>query len=154
RRSSCAGPTTWAVALPFSVAEPHLYIDVDNTSLVLAFFIYLRNEFTCRLHMSRVRWNLITYRRGLQLALPGVPAVYVIASVERVHGLPVRLEPLYVGQTKNVRRRTTQHLDRDEPNPELNGAVARQRLELWWRSVPAEQLNDAEDELIETFAPR
>ena len=100
-----------------------------------------------------LRWTSTTYRSGLEKALPKVSAVYVIAESERRLGLPTRLEPVYVGQARNLQRRTSQHHDLLEPNPGLNGAAERRALELWWAPVDPDDLDDIEQRLIEDLQP-
>jgi excinuclease UvrABC nuclease subunit len=93
------------------------------------------------------------YRKAVLAAMPQSSGIYVIAKVLRVHGFPVQMEPLYVGQAVNLRRRTEQHQHLLEPNPGLNGIDGTEELEIWWQSVAKEDLNTREAELIQGLQP-
>lgn len=100
-----------------------------------------------------MKWTHSTYRPGLEMAIPTTSGIYVIAAVERFEGLPLETRPLYVGKSKNLRRRTRQHHDLLEPNPHLNGVGTTQALEIWWTRVAEDELDDVEDNLIAALDP-
>jgi excinuclease UvrABC nuclease subunit len=80
--------------------------------------------------------------------------VYVILRVNRVMGLPLQSEPLYVGKTRNLRHRMGMHLDPATAHNEHVGAVRdREALEFWCNLMPREQITSAEKILIQAVNP-
>lgn len=69
-------------------------------------------------------------------------------------GLPMRSDPLYVGKTKNLRKRMSSHLDPARAHNEQVGAVSdRESLEFWCNLMPDDQIDMAEKLLIRTVNP-
>ena len=67
------------------------------------------------------KWKTAPYHAKVADALPSSSGVYVLAVTRRVDGFPVSVQPLYVGKSMNLRRRTIEHQHPLEPNPGLNG---------------------------------
>jgi excinuclease UvrABC nuclease subunit len=79
----------------------------------------------------------------------------VILRVNRLMGLPMHSDPLYIGKTKNLRKRMGSHLDPATAHNEQVGAVNdRESLEFWCNLMPQEQITAAEIALIQVVNPR
>jgi len=100
--------------------------------------------------MQQHRWNFTDYDRGTDIAVPQEAGIYVVARVTRRHGLPLQVEPWYVGQSIDLNRRYRQHLDHTEPNPALNRLLisGTNDFEFWWSRVSRPDLTRIEKRLI------
>jgi len=103
--------------------------------------------------MKNVKWTVSTYGRGIPAAVPRVSGIYAIGRVGRLHGLITDIEWLYVGQSRDMRRRYEQHTHRLEPNPALEAIRDTYDHEFWWIPVTAERLDSVERELIFALQP-
>lgn len=102
------------------------------------------------------QWTPILYKEGLSSAAPAVSGIYAIIKVKRVGGLPLSSEVLYIGQSRNLRRRFGQHVDESEPNPylfEISTQSVGRDLEFWWLPVSPQLLNNVEADLIRLLKP-
>jgi len=88
----------------------------------------------------------------------GSEGVYMLARVERVSGVPLRVEPLYIGKTlRRFAARLAEHVDpwrshSSELNERLRGTDLR-GLELWVRRAPRDQVAKLERQLIRQLQP-
>jgi hypothetical protein len=100
-------------------------------------------------------WSSVGFDLGREIAVPERAGVYVLARVSRQYGLPVTFEVLYVGRSKNFRRRYREHAVLHEPNPALNRLVIsdNQGVEFWYAVMDVSQTSEAERELIRHFLP-
>ncbi len=103
--------------------------------------------------MKQLHWTTSLYGRGLEAAVPTASGVYVIAHVTRLHGLPIHINWLYVGQSKNLRRRYCEHVHWTEPNPSLDAIRLDHTHEFWWVTAPVDELNTLEADLIDQLNP-
>jgi excinuclease UvrABC nuclease subunit len=90
--------------------------------------------------------------------VPALPGVYVIADVLEVAALRMRVEPIYVGKSFNLRRRVSEHLD---PWRTHNASLSRRltagprnsKFEFWFKVLKREEIDDVEKELIRALQP-
>ncbi len=100
-------------------------------------------------------WRSVSYSRHGRVSVPESSGVYAILRVNRVMGLPMQAEPIYIGKTKNLRKRMGSHLDPATAHNEHVGAVNdRETLEFWCNLMPQEQITAAEKNLIQVVNPR
>lgn len=100
-------------------------------------------------------WRSVSFSRHGRESVPENPGVYVILRVTRVMGLPMQSEPIYIGKSKNLRKRMGSHLDPATAHNEHVGAVNdRESLEFWCNLMPQEQITAAEIALIQIVNPR
>lgn len=82
----------------------------------------------------------------------------MLARVERVSGVPLRVEPLYIGKTlRRFATRLAEHVDpwrshSSELNQRLRGTDLRE-LELWVLKAPRDQVAKLERQLIRQLRP-
>ena len=88
--------------------------------------------------------------------VPAKHGVYVIAEVNRLHDIPLEMEVYYVGQSKDLKRRLVEHLDRYRGhNNDLTSAlVAAKNPEFWFQTAQAGMLDAMERRYIADFEPR
>jgi excinuclease UvrABC nuclease subunit len=88
--------------------------------------------------------------------VPARPGLYAYGVVLRNHGLPVKVEWVYIGKAKSLRQRTQSHDPVNEANPDLQIWLRKppEHAELWVLEVDAKDLDDAERELIGHVNPR
>jgi excinuclease UvrABC nuclease subunit len=103
--------------------------------------------------MTRPRWAACSYGRGLEAVVPEASGLYAVVEVSRLHGLPTSMVWLYVGQSKNLRRRYREHVHWTEPNPGLDAVRLSHSHEFWWTASPHQSLNAIEADLIDQLAP-
>ncbi|OBI60631.1 GIY-YIG nuclease family protein [Mycobacterium sp. E796] len=103
--------------------------------------------------MKVPNWRVSAYGRGIESSVPTTTGVYAIVHAVRVHGLATDVQWLYVGQSKNLRRRCNQHTHYQEPNPALENIRNSYDYEFWWATVPAEFLDEVERDLIDHLQP-
>lgn len=88
----------------------------------------------------------------------GAQGVYMVARVDRVEGLPLRVEPLYVGKTsRRFKRRLEEHFDPwRSHSAELNQSLRARdtsTLELWVREARGKDVDRLERDLIRRLKP-
>jgi len=103
--------------------------------------------------MNRAEWSWARFGVGLERGVPATPGVYAIARVERFRGLPLQIDYLYAGQSRNLRRRWVEHVDQLEPNPFLNRLARQENVEFWWIALPKGRLGEVEGDLIDRLQP-
>ena len=104
------------------------------------------------------QWRAIQFLSVLTREVPESSGLYAISRVNRVMGLPIEKEVLYVGKSKNLRRRFKEHVDPwRESSRNLRVLYARNRaesLEFWFLAFPSDLMGDAERELIKQARPK
>jgi len=99
-------------------------------------------------------WRHIDYHRASGTYLPNKPGIYAVLRVERNSGIPINLSVLYVGKSKNLQQRFSQHTDPyRQHNKILKEINDSQGLEFWYFQVGAEELDQLERKLIHKLAP-
>jgi len=99
-------------------------------------------------------WRSVSFSRHGREFVPEASGVYAILRVNRVLGLPLGVEPLYVGKSKNLKLRMGKHLDPATAHNEHVGAVQdREALEFWCNLMPGDQVTSAEKILIQAVNP-
>jgi excinuclease UvrABC nuclease subunit len=99
-------------------------------------------------------WRHIDYHSASGSFLPKMPGVYAVMRVKRAFGIPIDLNVLYVGKSKNLFRRFTQHVDPyRQHNKSLNDVGGLQGLEFWYVQASAEELDQIERKLIRELSP-
>lgn len=73
--------------------------------------------------------------------LPATPGIYVIGHEESIAGLELRRIYVYVGKTKNMRRRLSEHSHLTELHPELSSYLRENRgkAKIWYTTDIAEE---------------
>jgi len=99
-------------------------------------------------------WRSTAFSRLARETVPERPGVYAILRVTRVLGLPMAAEAIYIGKTKNLRRRMGSHLDPATAHNEHVGSIQdREALEFWCNLMPGDQTTAAEKILIQIIKP-
>ncbi len=89
--------------------------------------------------------------------VPPIPGIYVLSQLHTAEGLPISWNHVYIGQSKNLRRRLDQHTMRTEVRPELHRfmEVCHNGLWVWYTTdVETDTLSDLEIVLIRQLRPR
>ena len=104
--------------------------------------------------MKDLQWKNKKYAES-DLLVPEATGVYVITRVEYNAGLPITVTPIYVGQSKNLKRRLSQHLPWNETNPDLASFLLRhmKEIEIWYATVKKSDLDRVERTLIKKLDP-
>jgi len=101
------------------------------------------------------KWTEVALTKTAEFQVPNESGLYVIKDVHRVMGLPVIQEIVYVGKSKNLRRRFKEHCNpRSEHNQKLFSASIKKDLEFWFAEVEVESLDELEKSLIEKMIPK
>ena len=103
------------------------------------------------------RWHRKSLASSVS-SIPALPGIYVIVRTNQKFGLETTREFMYVGQTKNMRRRLSEHDYAREQNPSLGEFLRNNRssasLAIWYTTDPAEpNLDRIERELILDLMP-
>ena len=99
-------------------------------------------------------WKAISLKKGLERHIPAEPGVYVIKSVRRVMNLPVTQELIYIGKSKNLRRRFKEHCDdSSEHNSGLLSERWKRDLEFWYARAGSSKIAELEKQLIGELDP-
>jgi len=99
-------------------------------------------------------WESKRLNRAFRASVPPGSGVYVIVAVRRVLDFPAQLDLLYVGKSKNLRRRFIEHSDPwSEHNLGLKQVAFDVPLEFWHASVSEDALDSVERELIQQANP-
>ena len=102
----------------------------------------------------KMPWRQVNYHPVYAPQLPKTAGVYAILRVKRTFGIPIALNVLYVGKSKNLQRRLTQHTDPyRQHNRHLNALQDKQGLEFWYVEVGTGELDLLERQLIRELAP-
>ncbi len=90
--------------------------------------------------------------------LPAKPGIYVVGHDERFEGLETARTYVYVGQSRNLRRRVEEHTVLKEENPDLREYLRKNqyRAKFWFTTEIGEGANSLtrlERRLIRRFDP-
>lgn len=104
--------------------------------------------------MKDLQWKNRKYAES-DLFVAESTGVYVITRVRYNAGLPIMVTPIYVGQSKNLKRRLSQHLPWNETNPDLASFLRRHvaEIEIWYATVSLGDLDAVERTLIRKLDP-
>lgn len=101
-----------------------------------------------------LKWKNEPLIRHVSDDVPDRPGVYAILSTQRRLGVPVQVEPLYVGKTVDLRRRLIEHADPwREHNKTLIAASLSHPLEFWFAELGIEEIDEVEKHLIREIKP-
>lgn len=106
---------------------------------------------------SPLRWRM-KHLSSSSSNVPARPGLYAIGRDETFHGLEVRRVYVYIGETRDLRRRLEEHTPANEKNPELRNFL-RQHIgdaKCWYAVVDdnKNELKKRERALIRKFRPR
>jgi excinuclease UvrABC nuclease subunit len=102
----------------------------------------------------KTNWSHIDYHSASGSYLPKMPGIYAVMRVKRAFGIPLGLNVLYVGKSKNLYRRFSQHVDPyRQHNKSLNEINGTQGLEFWYVQASVEELDQIERKLIRELSP-
>ncbi len=104
---------------------------------------------------SSLRWRS-KHLSESNSSVPATPGVYVIGHCNSFHGLEVKRLYVYVGESKNLRRRLDEHLPLTEENPQLKDFLRNNysTAVCWYAPTEASQRKVIQDDLIREFQPR
>lgn len=103
---------------------------------------------------SAPRWR-VKHVSSSNSRVPAVPGLYAIGHDEFFLGLEADRTYVYIGRTRNLRRRIAEHVPAIEENPGLRKYL-RQRYssaKCWYAQFQETELNQAESKLIRRFQP-
>jgi excinuclease UvrABC nuclease subunit len=104
--------------------------------------------------MNALDWTVTTLASAALARVPARPGLYMIAAATRAAGVPLSVDPIYVGRSKNLQRRLGEHANPwREHNRQVGAALLQKELEFWYSEVPEEQLNQLEVQLINVINP-
>lgn len=88
--------------------------------------------------------------------VPTSPGVYVIGCIDQYEGLVLSSNYLYVGETRNLRRRLDEHLPQNEQNAGLRAYLQQNYSEAicWFKPTELERRKKLQDDLIVKIRPR
>ena len=113
-------------------------------------FVIYNNKYVVKLCINKWKTKFPTGVRSLFRGMGGRPfqkvlGVYAILRIERRLGLPMHSDALYIGKTRNLRRRMGNHLDpATAHNEQVDAINDRESLEFWCNLMPGDQLTAAE----------
>lgn len=109
-------------------------------------------------HLPDLRWRM-KHVRTYGGAVPAAAGWYAIGHDERFLGLEAGRTYVYIGQTKNLRRRLTEHQPMTEQNPGLKKYLSNNTgyAKCWYATANSgatkQELMKIEASLIAKFAP-
>lgn len=124
--------------------------------MIYGSYIKVNNDFHSGFRGGEVdfKWSEVNLERVETDNVPTCSGIYVIKQVERVMGLPVSHEIIYVGKSNNLRRRFKEHCNpRSEHNNVLLNASWKNILEFWFAKIEVENLDEIERKLINNLEP-
>lgn len=101
-------------------------------------------------------WNLKQFATSC-VRVPGAKGVYVLSELQTFEGLPISLNPVYVGKSKHLRRRLSEHTLQSEKNSALESYLRQRPVDLWvWYTTDLRDcsLVGLEKILISRLSPR
>jgi hypothetical protein len=100
-------------------------------------------------------WRRVPSAHLASVVVPEISGVYAYAHTTAIGGLPIALQWVYVGQTRNLRRRLQEHEDFREPNVELGFWLrTSQGAEVWCVPLPSGRLAPVEVSLVRELRPK
>lgn len=104
------------------------------------------------------RWASVRLPGSALSNVPPVAGVYVITDVLEVAELRMRVEPIYVGKSRNLRRRLGSHLDpwrihNASLSRRLTAGPRNSKFEFWFKVLEPEEIDESEKELIRALSP-
>jgi excinuclease UvrABC nuclease subunit len=103
-----------------------------------------------------IAWTSVPTVHGKNHNIPATSGIYAYGEVERIGGLPVRTRWVYIGKSRNLRTRIGNgHDPRRECNADLRVWLKRAKkdVELWFASVPEDELDAVERDFIRNVQP-
>ena len=107
-----------------------------------------------RLVPSSLRWRE-KHLSESSSSVPASPGVYVIGHNDMLHGIELSRVYVYVGETRDLQRRLSEHLPETEQNLELRKYLRRNYAVAlcWYLPVSANQAKEIQDDLIRAIQP-
>lgn len=104
------------------------------------------------------RWASVRLPGAPLSNVPPVAGVYVITDVLEVAALRMRVEPIYVGRSRNLRRRLSSHLNpwrvhNASLSRRLNAGPRYSKFEFWFKILEPSEISESEKELIRALTP-
>jgi len=101
-----------------------------------------------------LNWENKRLNRAFASVIPSHSGVYAIVAAKRVLNFPAQMELLYIGKSKNLRRRFLEHADPWlEHNHALKQVALNENLEFWHAFVNEDLLDITERQLISQANP-
>jgi excinuclease UvrABC nuclease subunit len=98
-------------------------------------------------------WSCALFTHRIESSIPPTSGIYAYMKVIRHFGLIKSVEHLYVGKSKNLRKRFNQHLNPLDPNPVFKDIGKDTSVEFWWIKIPVNELSTVEKSLIKELNP-
>jgi excinuclease UvrABC nuclease subunit len=100
------------------------------------------------------QWQKISYRKVLADLVPRASGIYAVMNIRRAFGLPLESSPVYVGKSKNLRRRFAEHLSgKVEPNNGLRSLIGAPNMEFWFTRLSGVEMDEFEKTVIRGVQP-
>ena len=105
--------------------------------------------------MEGIRWQRANSLEAAQAQAPRLSGVYAIAKASCVANLPISLEWVYVGRTKNLRRRLDEHGPIMEKHEQMRDWIIENRdaIETWFALLDGETSVELEKLLVRDLRP-
>ena len=89
-------------------------------------------------------------------SVPESPGVYAIGHLKSLHGLELKREYVYVGESNNLKRRLDEHLPNTEQKADLKAYLRKHYAALlcWYLPTEANQRWAIQNQLIDRIQPR
>ena len=106
--------------------------------------------------IKKIKWNRVSSISNSRIMLPPSSGIYAIGEVKTEEDLPTEIKWVYIGKSKNLRKRILNHLPQTEENPNLSSYLQLKVgvNELWYAVVEESLTNDLEKKLIRKLQPR
>jgi len=103
---------------------------------------------------SPLRWRY-KHLSESNSSVPASPGVYIIGHHDSLHGFHLNRVYIYVGETRNLRRRLDEHRPDTEQNPGLRSHLRRNYTTVvcWYAPTDAGRLKTVQDDLIRKLRP-
>jgi excinuclease UvrABC nuclease subunit len=99
-------------------------------------------------------WRSVPFTRGVNDTVPERAGVYAILRTKRVHGLPLTVDPVYVGKSRNLRQRLRSHLNRATAHNDVVASLMnRETIEFWCILMPEGEVGEMEKAIIQGVKP-
>jgi hypothetical protein len=132
----------------------HMFVDWFDVNVTSEYNHRKHDLLFAREMEMRAPWRHVDYHQMYGSDLPRAPGVYAVLRVKRTSGIPVSLNVLYVGKSRNLHKRFSQHTDPyRQHNKILNALLDKPELEFWYVPVEVADLDTVERRLIRELAP-
>ena len=105
----------------------------------------------------KLRWTQ-KYRSTSMARVPEKPGLYAYGKVKKVFELERKRNIVYVGETKNLRRRLSEHRPNEEKNEKLRQYLREEKDVICWyctlEGLSKKERRDIETQMIKALNPK